>query len=205
MAKREKSFVGADLHAIMDDHGMLNPLVSRQLSVMSHYSVRSESGSVMITPEDAEAPFKLIRLIGRGGFGNVYLGDWEAERVAIKVRPDSQQTSPRTTADSVPTQLPHTRIAPEQSKQGSSPNDSTQAAHTAQLTASHMARQGEVTSGVSPDIVLWRVTQRSTVWPDCRCITSAVCDIIAGITNAKACPTALCTCVSLTLCIQLSA
>ncbi len=46
---------------------MLNPLVSRQLSVMSHYSVRSESGSVMITPEDAEAPFKLIRLIGRGG------------------------------------------------------------------------------------------------------------------------------------------
>lgn len=51
MQKREKSFVGADLHAIMDDHGMLNPLVSRQLSVMSHYSVRSESGSVMITPE----------------------------------------------------------------------------------------------------------------------------------------------------------
>lgn len=40
MSKREKSFVGADLHAIMDDHGMLNPLVSRQLSVMSHYSVR---------------------------------------------------------------------------------------------------------------------------------------------------------------------
>lgn len=89
MAKREKSFVGADLHAIMDDHGMLNPLVSRQLSVMSHYSVRSESGSVMITPEDAEAPFKLIRLIGRGGFGNVYLADWEAERVAIKVSGDS--------------------------------------------------------------------------------------------------------------------
>eukprot|EP00197_Chlamydomonas_leiostraca_P014486 CAMPEP_0202860868 /NCGR_PEP_ID=MMETSP1391-20130828/2447_1 /ASSEMBLY_ACC=CAM_ASM_000867 /TAXON_ID=1034604 /ORGANISM="Chlamydomonas leiostraca, Strain SAG 11-49" /LENGTH=476 /DNA_ID=CAMNT_0049540143 /DNA_START=206 /DNA_END=1633 /DNA_ORIENTATION=- len=85
VAKREKSFVGADLHAIMDDHGMLNPLVSRQLSVMSHYSVRSESGSVMITPEQAEAPFKLIRLIGRGGFGNVYLGDWEGERVAIKV------------------------------------------------------------------------------------------------------------------------
>jgi hypothetical protein len=46
--------------------------------------VRSESGSVMITPEDAEAPFKLIRLIGRGGFGNVYLGEWDGERVAIK-------------------------------------------------------------------------------------------------------------------------
>jgi mitogen-activated protein kinase kinase kinase 11 len=86
VAKREKSFVGADLPAIMDDHGMLNPLVSRQLSVMSHYSVRSESGSVMITPEDAEVPFKLIRLIGRGGFGNVYLGEWEGDRVAIKVR-----------------------------------------------------------------------------------------------------------------------
>lgn len=85
IAKREKSFVGADLHAIMDDHGMLNPLVSRQLSVMSHYSVKSESGSVMITPEDAEAPFKLHKLIGRGGFGNVYLGDWEGERVAIKI------------------------------------------------------------------------------------------------------------------------
>lgn len=85
VAKREKSFVGADLHAIMDEHGMLNPLVSRQLSVMSHYSVKSESGSVMITPEEAEAPFKLIRLIGRGGFGNVYLGDWDAKRVAIKV------------------------------------------------------------------------------------------------------------------------
>jgi serine/threonine protein kinase len=38
----------------------------------------------MITPEDAEAPFKLIRLIGRGGFGNVYLGEWDGERVAIK-------------------------------------------------------------------------------------------------------------------------
>ncbi|KAJ9533239.1 hypothetical protein QJQ45_018342 [Haematococcus lacustris] len=84
-AKREKSFVGADLNSIMDEHGMLNPLVSRQLSVMSHYSVRSESGSVMITPEDAEAPFKLLRLIGRGGFGNVYLGDWDDERVAIKI------------------------------------------------------------------------------------------------------------------------
>jgi hypothetical protein len=34
---RQQSFVGADLHAIMDDHGTLNPLVSRQLSVMSHY------------------------------------------------------------------------------------------------------------------------------------------------------------------------
>ncbi|GFH20211.1 protein kinase domain-containing protein [Haematococcus lacustris] len=77
-AKREKSFVGADLNSIMDEHGMLNPL-------MSHYSVRSESGSVMITPEDAEAPFKLLRLIGRGGFGNVYLGDWDDERVAIKI------------------------------------------------------------------------------------------------------------------------
>jgi hypothetical protein len=39
LAKREKSFVGADLNSIMDEHGMLNPLVSRQLSVMSHYSV----------------------------------------------------------------------------------------------------------------------------------------------------------------------
>ena len=86
-AKREKSFVGADLHSIMDDHGMLNPLVSRQLSVMAHYSVRSQSGSVMITPEQANAPFKLLRLIGRGGFGNVYLGEWaEQGRVAIKVR-----------------------------------------------------------------------------------------------------------------------
>lgn len=71
-----KSQLGADLHSIMDDQGMLNPLVSRQLSVLSHYSVRSESGSVMITPEDGGAPFKLLRLIGRGGFGNVYLGGW---------------------------------------------------------------------------------------------------------------------------------
>mmetsp|Transcript_14058 Transcript_14058/g.30435 ORF Transcript_14058/g.30435 Transcript_14058/m.30435 type:complete len:668 (+) Transcript_14058:557-2560(+) len=80
-----KSYVGADLHSIMDDQGMLNPLVSRQLSVMSHYSVRSESGSVMITPEEGGPPFRLLRLIGRGGFGNVYLGEWEAQRVAIKV------------------------------------------------------------------------------------------------------------------------
>jgi hypothetical protein len=80
-----KSQLGADLHSIMDDQGMLNPLVSRQLSVLSHYSVRSESGSVMITPEDGGAPFKLLRLIGRGGFGNVYLGDWERQKVAIKV------------------------------------------------------------------------------------------------------------------------
>jgi serine/threonine protein kinase len=39
----------------------------------------------MITPEHGKAPFELIRLIGRGGFGNVYLGDWEGEQVAIKV------------------------------------------------------------------------------------------------------------------------
>ncbi len=83
-----KNSVGADLHSIMDDQGMLNPLVSRQMSVMSHYSVRSESGSVMITPESRAggAPFKLLKLIGRGGFGNVYLGEWEdGERVAVKI------------------------------------------------------------------------------------------------------------------------
>jgi len=46
--QRSQSFVGADLHAIMDEHGMLNPLVSRQLSVMSHY--RSVSGNQMSRP-----------------------------------------------------------------------------------------------------------------------------------------------------------
>ena len=65
-SNRKSSHLGADLHSIMDDQGMLNPLVSRQLSVLSHYSVRSESGSVMITPEDGGAPFRLLRLIGRG-------------------------------------------------------------------------------------------------------------------------------------------
>eukprot|EP00983_Pelagomonas_calceolata_P133708 1161988-Pelagomonas_calceolata.AAC.3 len=39
----------------------------------------------MITPEQAKAPFRLIRLIGRGGFGNVYLGEWDGEKVAVKV------------------------------------------------------------------------------------------------------------------------
>ena len=86
---------------------------------MSHYSVRSESGSVLIQvrmvsrwceseasssrffllttnflqnilfsqPEEHDSkPFKLLKLIGRGGFGNVYLADWEdGERVAIKI------------------------------------------------------------------------------------------------------------------------
>lgn len=81
-----KSFVGADLHSIVDDKGTLTPLVSRQLSMMSHYSMRSESGSVLITAEDTnEHGFKLIKLIGRGGFGNVYLADWEHQKVAIKV------------------------------------------------------------------------------------------------------------------------
>ena len=82
----KKNSVGADLHSIMDDQGMLNPMVARQMSVMSHYSVRSESGSVLITPEQRlQAEFKLIKLIGRGGFGNVYLGEWDGERVAIKI------------------------------------------------------------------------------------------------------------------------
>ena len=93
--------------------------VTRQMSIMSHYSVRSESGSVLIQvrmvsrwceseafssrfflltanflqnilysqPEEHDSkPFKLLKLIGRGGFGNVYLADWEdGERVAIKI------------------------------------------------------------------------------------------------------------------------
>ena len=38
-------------------------------------------------PEERDSkPFKLLKLIGRGGFGNVYLADWEdGERVAIKI------------------------------------------------------------------------------------------------------------------------
>ena len=35
--KRSASFVGADLHNIMDSQGMLHEGVSRQLSCMSHY------------------------------------------------------------------------------------------------------------------------------------------------------------------------
>ncbi|GAX80279.1 hypothetical protein CEUSTIGMA_g7717.t1 [Chlamydomonas eustigma] len=79
--------MGVDLGSIMDDHGMLNPMVSRQMSQLSRYSVRSESGSVMIMPEERDSqPFKLLKLIGRGGFGNVYLADWEeGQRVAVKI------------------------------------------------------------------------------------------------------------------------
>ncbi|GFR46279.1 hypothetical protein Agub_g7833 [Astrephomene gubernaculifera] len=81
--------VSADLNAIVDDQGTINALVSRQLSVMSHYSVKSEAGSVILQPELAQGPnalgFTLHKLIGRGGFGNVYLGDWEGRKVAVKV------------------------------------------------------------------------------------------------------------------------
>ncbi len=81
--------VSADLNAIVDDQGTINALVSRQLSVMSHYSVKSEAGSVILQPEVAHGPnalgFTLQKLIGRGGFGNVYLGEWEGRRVAVKV------------------------------------------------------------------------------------------------------------------------
>ncbi|PNW71316.1 hypothetical protein CHLRE_16g649100v5 [Chlamydomonas reinhardtii] len=81
--------VSADLNAIVDDQGTINALVSRQLSVMSHYSVKSEAGSVILQPEVAHGPnalgFTLHKLIGRGGFGNVYLGEWEGRKVAVKV------------------------------------------------------------------------------------------------------------------------
>lgn len=101
-----KNSVGADLHSIMDDQGLLNPLVARQMSVMSHYSVRSESGSVLITPVPNPKPeFRLLKLIGRGGFGNVYLGEWSAdgERIAVKIiqgynnadQPDEQEWEER--------------------------------------------------------------------------------------------------------------
>lgn len=79
--------VTADLNAIVDDQGTINSLVSRQLSMMSHYSVRSEAGSVILQPEVGPNAlgFTLQKLIGRGGFGNVYLGEWEERRVAVKV------------------------------------------------------------------------------------------------------------------------
>ncbi|KAG1663383.1 hypothetical protein FOA52_007120 [Chlamydomonas sp. UWO 241] len=87
-----RSKVAADFASIIDDQGMLNTLVSRQMSSMSRYSVRSESGSVLITPETAPgAPFQLKKLIGKGGFGNVYLakmneGEFsENEYVAVKI------------------------------------------------------------------------------------------------------------------------
>lgn len=74
-----------NLDNIVDDQGILNQLVSRQLSTMSHYSLRSESGSIVIEPEDGSAGHKIIKRIGKGGFGNVYLGEWEDKRVAVKV------------------------------------------------------------------------------------------------------------------------
>lgn len=81
--------VSADLNAIVDDQGTINAVVSRQLSVMSHYSVKSEAGSVILQPELVQGPnplgFTLQKLIGRGGFGNVYLGEWEKHKVAVKV------------------------------------------------------------------------------------------------------------------------
>ena len=81
--------VSADLNAIVDDQGTINAVVSRQLSVMSHYSVKSEAGSVILQPELVQGPnplgFTLQKLIGRGGFGNVYLGEWELRKVAVKV------------------------------------------------------------------------------------------------------------------------
>ncbi|KAG2499522.1 hypothetical protein HYH03_002468 [Edaphochlamys debaryana] len=56
---------------------------------MSHYSVKSEAGSVILQPEVAHGSnalgFTLHKLIGRGGFGNVYLGEWEGRKVAVKV------------------------------------------------------------------------------------------------------------------------
>lgn len=51
---------------MIDDQGMLNTVVSRQMSQISRYSVRSESGSVLITPEAGSASeFHLKKLIGK--------------------------------------------------------------------------------------------------------------------------------------------
>lgn len=58
-----------DLNALVDDHGQLHQMVSRQLSRMSHISVHSECGTVYVTKEEGKAPFTLTGLIGRGGFG----------------------------------------------------------------------------------------------------------------------------------------
>jgi hypothetical protein len=89
--------VSADLNAIVDDQGTINALVSRQLSVMSHYSVKSEAGNVILEPEMAAGPnplgFTLQKLIGRGGFGNVYLDEYEGRRVAVKVVAGSNNES----------------------------------------------------------------------------------------------------------------
>eukprot|EP00201_Polytomella_parva_P020834 CAMPEP_0175042198 /NCGR_PEP_ID=MMETSP0052_2-20121109/2407_1 /TAXON_ID=51329 ORGANISM="Polytomella parva, Strain SAG 63-3" /NCGR_SAMPLE_ID=MMETSP0052_2 /ASSEMBLY_ACC=CAM_ASM_000194 /LENGTH=656 /DNA_ID=CAMNT_0016304937 /DNA_START=101 /DNA_END=2068 /DNA_ORIENTATION=+ len=86
MTTARNSYVSADLNAIVDDQGTINPLVSRQLSMMSHYSVKSESGSVVLRREMNDGlGFTILKLIGRGGFGNVYLGEWEGQVVAVKV------------------------------------------------------------------------------------------------------------------------
>ncbi len=67
--------MAARLTAIIDGSGMLNTVVSRQMSQLSRYSVRS----VHIAPEeDSRVPFTLKKLIDRGGFGNVYLAQMES-------------------------------------------------------------------------------------------------------------------------------
>lgn len=58
----------------------MHPHFSRSPILHPHFSHS-------LQPEEHDSkPFKLLKLIGRGGFGNVYLADWEdGERVAIKI------------------------------------------------------------------------------------------------------------------------
>ncbi|GAX73884.1 hypothetical protein CEUSTIGMA_g1334.t1 [Chlamydomonas eustigma] len=80
----------AELAAIADQQtGQLNKSYSKHLSRISMASVTTDAtGAVIVYEpglEDSEGPVKLTRLIGKGGCGRVYTGEWNKEVVAVKV------------------------------------------------------------------------------------------------------------------------
>eukprot|EP00798_Chlamydomonas_sp_ICE-L_P024634 gene24634-10255_t len=83
--------ISLELNEMLDNHGRLSVEFSKDLresftgARVSASLAEPDSKHVLIFGNDGGPPLLLKRLVGKGGFGSVFVGDWDGREVAVKV------------------------------------------------------------------------------------------------------------------------